>query len=173
MNQKERIISAAIDAACNCEDHEKGSVPAGFLGLAISNAIDEVYDLTAPQPSPVCSRCGDPLRVGVCENCLPDIPQPEASDREIDEAERSLRRIIFDGFYTHTLGTKDKEDADILLDNLVSIARSNVDHDATIRADERRKVADRAVGYVWPDGPEYQLEPEGLRSAILGEGSTP
>lgn len=45
-----KVIGSAIEAACNCEGHKDGSVEAGFLGLAISNAIDEALLTAEPEP---------------------------------------------------------------------------------------------------------------------------
>lgn len=47
---RDKIINSAIEAACNCEGHKDGSVAAGFLGLAISNAIDDALLTAEPEP---------------------------------------------------------------------------------------------------------------------------
>jgi len=84
--------------------------------------------LATPPPSPVCSRCGDPLCVGVCENCLPDTPQPEASDREIAGEIVGMGAAYVAERYHRSIG-EIVEDACSML--------------ATIRADERRKERER------------------------------
>lgn len=69
--------------------------------------------------------------------------------KEIETPEEFVRRLGKDG----------------LQGNLYGLLCSVKDRDALIRKQD----ANKAVGYVWPDGPEDPLEPEGLRAAIVGK----
>ena len=62
----------------------------------VGRTREALAELEAEKP-PVCTRCGDPLKVGVCENCLPD--EAEKPEEDAVNLARSIRR------FTHISGT--------------------------------------------------------------------